>query len=307
MPETRQGRARGLLTQRCVVAVQRKRQFFSLSQLNEAIWELVAKLNQKPFRKLPGTRADLHEKLDRPALASPAAPALRVFHSGRRSASEWTTRGGGRPTLSTPNHSSSASNSRLVTLLPPWRFFTAGSAWPRIRSVAMFGDIPPNRRIARRLTSATWNGITPDCWKGLAPSASSRCASRRPSHQSSSSGSQLSRRHGAASPGSSMRRGAIAISRICVPVGRRLAGLPLVARLPKELVPADQRRQVDGAARGRADRRNNGGLARESAEPMGKVGVLSQTNLVEKRFAAVNERVIPPSRRKRRNFRFPGC
>ena len=32
--------------------------------------ELVGRLNQKPFRKLPGTRAELYEKLDRPALAS---------------------------------------------------------------------------------------------------------------------------------------------------------------------------------------------------------------------------------------------
>jgi transposase len=59
-----------LLTQRWVVAVLRKHQFFSLGQLNEAIRELVAKLNQKPFRKLPGTRAELYQKIDRPALAS---------------------------------------------------------------------------------------------------------------------------------------------------------------------------------------------------------------------------------------------
>ena len=59
-----------LLTQRWVVAVLRKREFFSLGQLNEAIRELAAKLNQKPFRKLPGTRAELYQKLDRPALAS---------------------------------------------------------------------------------------------------------------------------------------------------------------------------------------------------------------------------------------------
>ncbi len=57
-----------LLVQRWVVAVLRKRQFFSLAQLNEAIRELVAKLNQKPFRKLAGSRLELYEKLDRPAL-----------------------------------------------------------------------------------------------------------------------------------------------------------------------------------------------------------------------------------------------
>jgi transposase len=57
-----------LLVQRWVVAVLRKRQFFSLAQLNEAIRGLVSQLNQKPFHKLPGSRLELYEKLDRPAL-----------------------------------------------------------------------------------------------------------------------------------------------------------------------------------------------------------------------------------------------
>ena len=57
-----------LLVQRWVLAVLRKRQFFSLAGLNTTIRELVGKLNQKPFRKLPGTRLELFGKLDRPAL-----------------------------------------------------------------------------------------------------------------------------------------------------------------------------------------------------------------------------------------------
>ena len=57
-----------LLVQRWILAALRKRQFFSLAALNEAIGELARKLNQKPFRKLPGTRVELYEKLDRPAL-----------------------------------------------------------------------------------------------------------------------------------------------------------------------------------------------------------------------------------------------
>jgi len=56
------------LVQRWVVAALRKRQFFSLAQVNEAIAELIAKLNQRPFRKLPGTRLEWYQKLDRPAL-----------------------------------------------------------------------------------------------------------------------------------------------------------------------------------------------------------------------------------------------
>jgi transposase len=57
-----------LLVQRWILAALRKRQFFSLAQVNEAIGELLGKLNQRPFRKLPGTRVELYEKLDRPAL-----------------------------------------------------------------------------------------------------------------------------------------------------------------------------------------------------------------------------------------------
>jgi transposase len=57
-----------LLVQRWIVAALRKRQFFSLAQVNEAIGELIGKLNQRPFRKLPGSRLELYQKLDRPAL-----------------------------------------------------------------------------------------------------------------------------------------------------------------------------------------------------------------------------------------------
>jgi transposase len=57
-----------LLVQRWVGAALRKRQCFSLAEANEAIRPLLDKLNRKPFRKLPGTRVELYEKLDRPTL-----------------------------------------------------------------------------------------------------------------------------------------------------------------------------------------------------------------------------------------------
>lgn len=56
------------VVQRWVLAALRKRQFFSLAELNEAILELVHKLNQRPFRKLSGSRSELYQTLDRPAL-----------------------------------------------------------------------------------------------------------------------------------------------------------------------------------------------------------------------------------------------
>ena len=46
----------------------RKRQFFSLPELNDAISELLIMLNQRPFRKLPVSRAELYATIDRPAL-----------------------------------------------------------------------------------------------------------------------------------------------------------------------------------------------------------------------------------------------
>jgi transposase len=63
------------IVQRWVLAALRKRQFFSLAELNEAILELIHKLNQRPFRKLAGSRAELYQNLDRPALQPlPRAP-----------------------------------------------------------------------------------------------------------------------------------------------------------------------------------------------------------------------------------------
>ena len=50
------------------MAALRNRTFFSLYELNQAISELLPKLNNKPFQKLEGTRRSLYEELDKPAL-----------------------------------------------------------------------------------------------------------------------------------------------------------------------------------------------------------------------------------------------
>ena len=44
------------------------RSFFSLEDLNAAIWELLERLNTRPFQKLEGCRRSAFEKLDRPVL-----------------------------------------------------------------------------------------------------------------------------------------------------------------------------------------------------------------------------------------------
>ena len=57
------------MAQRWIVAALRHRKFFHLADLNEAIAELLDRLNARPFRKRPDvSRTLLFEQLDRPAL-----------------------------------------------------------------------------------------------------------------------------------------------------------------------------------------------------------------------------------------------
>src|SRR5205823_14558237 len=57
-----------LLVERWILAVLRKRVFFSLAELNQAITELLDRLNHHRFRKLEGNRAERFAAIDRPAL-----------------------------------------------------------------------------------------------------------------------------------------------------------------------------------------------------------------------------------------------
>ncbi|MCP5203923.1 MAG: IS21 family transposase [Pseudomonadales bacterium] len=64
-----------LVVERWILAALRHRPFFSLLELNAAISELLVKLNNRPFRKLPGCRREHFEQVDRPALQPlPAEP-----------------------------------------------------------------------------------------------------------------------------------------------------------------------------------------------------------------------------------------
>jgi transposase len=57
-----------LVAQRWILACLRNRRFFTLEELNAAIWELLEKLNTRPFQKLEGCRRSAFEKFDRPAM-----------------------------------------------------------------------------------------------------------------------------------------------------------------------------------------------------------------------------------------------
>ncbi len=63
------------VVERWILARLRNRTFFSLAEANAAIGELLQDLNNRPFKKLPGSRRQAFETLDRPALKPlPAQP-----------------------------------------------------------------------------------------------------------------------------------------------------------------------------------------------------------------------------------------
>lgn len=71
-PRTPRGKAKVetgvLIAQRWILARLRNRTFFSLAELNNAIAELVEELNTRRFQKLPGTRREAFDTLDRPCM-----------------------------------------------------------------------------------------------------------------------------------------------------------------------------------------------------------------------------------------------
>ncbi len=56
------------VVERWILAALRKRKFFTLAELNQAIAELLTRLNERPFRKRDGCRRSLFELLDKPVL-----------------------------------------------------------------------------------------------------------------------------------------------------------------------------------------------------------------------------------------------
>ena len=64
-----------LLAERWILASLRNRTFFSLSEANAAVAELLTHLNDRPFQKLPGSRREMFETLERAVLKPlPASP-----------------------------------------------------------------------------------------------------------------------------------------------------------------------------------------------------------------------------------------
>jgi transposase len=56
------------IIQRWILAALRKRRFFSLDELNAEIQQRLALLNDRPFKKIPGSRRSRFDEIDKPAL-----------------------------------------------------------------------------------------------------------------------------------------------------------------------------------------------------------------------------------------------
>lgn len=73
------------LAQRWILAVLRNRRFFSVAELNAAIWELLPALNARVMRRLGVSRRDQFDQLDR--------PLLRALPTTRYEIAEWADAG----------------------------------------------------------------------------------------------------------------------------------------------------------------------------------------------------------------------
>ena len=70
------------IVERWILAALRHQTFFSLAELNQAIQQLLVHLDQRPFKKLPGSHEQLFKTLDYPALKP--LPRLMSMQNGRR-------------------------------------------------------------------------------------------------------------------------------------------------------------------------------------------------------------------------------
>jgi hypothetical protein len=57
-----------LLAERWILARLRNRRFYSLAEANAEIAKLVASCNDRPFKRLSGSRRQLFEELERPVM-----------------------------------------------------------------------------------------------------------------------------------------------------------------------------------------------------------------------------------------------
>jgi len=74
-----------LIAERWILAALRHHVFFSFGEVNAAVAKLLTRLNNHPFKKLPGCRRDVFERMER--------PVLKPLPEQRYELAEWKTAG----------------------------------------------------------------------------------------------------------------------------------------------------------------------------------------------------------------------
>jgi transposase len=143
------------IVERWIMARLRHRTFHSLFALNLAIRELRTALNERPFKKLPGSRRSQFEALDK--------PALRPLPAQTYEYAEWRK---ARVSLDyhveVDKHDYSVPHSLLRQQLDVR--LTERSLFQRGQRVAVHvrskrqGSPPPSPSTCRKHTALTWNG-----------------------------------------------------------------------------------------------------------------------------------------------------
>ena len=72
-----------LLAERWIIAALRHHRFHDLAKLNQAIRELLVRLNDRPFRKRDGSRSSVFAAADRPALRQLPGARFDLSHWSR--------------------------------------------------------------------------------------------------------------------------------------------------------------------------------------------------------------------------------
>lgn len=158
-----------LVVERWILMHLRHEVFHTLAALNLAISELLQELNERPFRRLPGCRKSLYEKLDKPALK--ALPPYRYEYVDIRRAKVGPDYHVlyGKHAYSVPHaligcHINIEAGARLV------RFYHREHWLPSIHGHSNRAASPHRQNICRS-RSASNNGVRTGCCPGEKASA----------------------------------------------------------------------------------------------------------------------------------------
>jgi transposase len=125
-----------LLVERWILAALRKRKFFSLQEVNQAVGELLIRLNDRPFRKRDGSRRSLFD----PSTSRPYAayrPVVTSMAIGKPTASTSTITSSSTTTGTAYPITSRSSRSRCEPPPASWRSSIAVCGWPATPAATM--------------------------------------------------------------------------------------------------------------------------------------------------------------------------